>query len=153
MTDTERRKRERRIETLAALQIYVENYLHRIENRFSKWLRRGLIAFGIIALACTLALIGSGILIKRIQDTRRNFVITNCTAQNKRHDKALLYFRAATARSIKRNPQFAKQIKESMNDSKNIIIALAPKQNCKRLAKVALGEANPPPPDETVGRP
>jgi hypothetical protein len=152
MTDIEieRRKAERRINTLAALEEYVNGYIRRIENRLSKWIFRGLIAFGFIALVCTASLVGFGVLLNQIQETRKNFIITNCTAQNLRHDKSFEQYHAATESAIKRSPQFAKQIKDGRADTENILNALVPKQNCKQLAKVALGQAKPPPPAETV---
>lgn len=152
-SDIDFKNAERRLQTMAQLEAYIVEYtdhhIEKVENRISTWIRRGLIAFALIGLSCVAGLLGLGYALDKIQDARREFVETSCSAQNERHDKAIVKFRIATAKSVKRTPQFKKEIEAGGKDTEYIIDALAPKQDCDLLAKVALGEADPPPPSMT----
>jgi hypothetical protein len=150
--DKERRGHtvDRRRGTLEALEEHVDEHVDKIERRLSKWLKRGLIAFGLIALACTVSLVGFGIVLDQIQETRKEFVRTACEAQNKRNKEILAKFRKESNEAIKRNPEFADEIRAGRKGNEDIINAIAPRQDCDKLSEVAVGEAEPPPPVPTT---
>lgn len=137
---------DRRSGTLESLEDHVDEHIEHIEARLSTWLVRGLVAFGIIAFCCMVSLIGFGVVLSQIQDTRKGFVRDSCIAQNKRHDEAIGKFNRAADDSVKRNPEFAKEIEQGRDANVSIIDALAPKQDCIKLSRVAVGEEQPPPP-------
>lgn len=149
--DSDRREGfpDRRKGSLEALEKHVDDHIKKIEGRLSKWLFRGLIAYAVIALACVGALIGFEVVIDQIQATRKEFIRTTCEAQNKRNANTIKKFRKASNEAIKRNPKFAKEIRKGRKDNEAIINALAPKQDCKKLSAVAVGEKKPPPPTIT----
>lgn len=124
----------------------VEEKIKKVEARLSRWLTRGLIAFSIIAAGCVAGLVGYGLLLGDLQETRKEFVFTSCKAQNERHDKTIAEFEKASKEAVKRHPELADEIKESKEANLEIIEALTPEQDCKKLSEVAVGEAEPPPP-------
>lgn len=138
---------DRRAGTVEALEAIVDEHVERLENRLATWLKRGIIAFAVIGIACAVALVGFGVVLNQIQDTREDFVRTTCDAQNVRHDKAVNKFNKAADESIERNPEFAKEIEEGRSANIAIIEALAPLQDCTKLSLVAVGKEEPPPPD------
>lgn len=129
----ERRKLElpdRRKETYASLEQRVDAHADHIEKTLATWIRRGLIAFSIIALFSMLALVGYGIALNSVQDQRHEV----CLNQNGRHDRTLALFRKAAADTIKKHPEQAKGIRENIGANIAIINALAPKQDCDKVA-------------------
>lgn len=127
-----------------------------IEGKLHRWLVRGLVIIGFIALCVVVALVGFGVVLSQLTDTqtsfketRKAFVRDSCTAQNKRHDKTIkkldkLYGPAfARANTVKRQ----KRLQQNRQATIGLIDALAPKQDCDKLALVSVGEAKPPPPD------
>lgn len=145
----ERRKMEipdRRQHTYADLEKKLDKHVEVIETRLHGFFTKALAIFAIIGFTSAIALLGFSLTLSEIKKTRRLFVVTMCEAQNQRHDKSIARFRSASKRAIKRNPQFAKQIRESTSDNLSIIDALAPKQDCIELGNVSVGDANPPPP-------
>lgn len=131
---TEERRRlelpDRRKETYRALAKRIDDHADHIENKLQKWIRRGLIAFSIIALACTLALIGYGASLHSVQGQRHD----SCLNQNQRHDRTLALFRSAARDAIKKHPSQAADIRENIAANVSIINALAPKQDCDKVA-------------------
>lgn len=157
MSDTPERRQtgipDRRRGTLEALESHVDEHIEKIEHRLSKWLIRGLVAYAVIAVACVVALVGFGIALDQIQDTRKEFVKANCEAQNKRHDQTISKFKEISQEAIKKHPEQAEQIKAAREPNTQIIDVLAPKQDCEALSKVAVGEEAPPPPTTTKESP
>jgi hypothetical protein len=67
-----------------------------IEEKLHRWLVRGLVLFGLMALCTVVALVGFGVVLSQQSDTqasfkatRKAFVRDSCVAQNKRHDKTI----------------------------------------------------------------
>jgi hypothetical protein len=127
-----------------------------IEKKLHGWLVKGLAIVGFIALCTAIALVGFGVVLSKqsdtqqsFKDTRKAFVRDSCVAQNKRHDKTIkkldkLYNPAfKRAKTVKRQ----KKLSQSRQGTIGLIDALAPKQDCEKLALVSVGEATPPPPD------
>lgn len=138
---------DRRQHTYADLEERLDEHVISIEARLHRFFTKALAIFAIIGLTSAIALLGFSLTLSEIKETRRLFVVATCLSQNQRHDKAVDRFNDASARAIKRAPEFAKQIRESTDDNLAIIDALAPRQNCVQLGKVAVGEAKPPPPN------
>jgi autonomous glycyl radical cofactor GrcA len=133
MSTEERRKLvlpDRRKNTYADLERRIDDHANHIEDRLSRWLRLGLVAFAIIGVVCTISLVGFGIVLREVQNQRHEA----CTNQNGRHDRTLTLFRAAASDAIKRDPERAPEIRRSINTNVAIINALAPKQNCDVIA-------------------
>jgi len=129
----ERRKLElpdRRKQTYASLEKRIDDHADHIEKMLQRWIRRGLVAMSVIALACTLALVGYGVAIHSIQNQRHDF----CADQNDRHDKTIALFRKLAADTSKKHPEQASQIKENTQANIALISALAPKRNCDAFA-------------------
>lgn len=118
--------------------------------KIARFIRKSLVGFIVLGLACTLALIGFGVSLGRIKDTRKDFVYDSCTAQNKRHDNTVTEFYTLAERAKKKYPKMAAQIDDSVESNLRLIDALAPKLDCKKLSEVAVGDANPPPPAVTT---
>jgi hypothetical protein len=138
---------DRRENTYEALEERLDNHIEEIVSKFDKWLRRGLLAFSIIALACGAALIGFGINLSGIKDTRREFVRTTCQDTNRRHDQTyqqLIDLSQEDQNNAKTQAQ-KNEIKRRRDVTLGLIDALAPKQDCERLVRIALGEAKAPP--------
>jgi hypothetical protein len=150
MTDTPDRRGatpDRRRGTLEALEEHVDAHVERIEARLSKWLRRGLIAFSIIAIACAISLLGFRSVTEQIQTQREDYIRFSCEAQNIRHVNAINKFNKAAELAIDAAPESEVRIRRTIEANREIIAALSPRQDCAKLAKVALGKAQPPPPD------
>lgn len=132
--DTEERRRlelpDRRKQTYASLERRIDVHVDQLEKLLATWIRRGLIAFSIIAIACTLALIGYGAALHSVQAQRHG----TCENQNHRHDRTLALFREAAAALVKKHPDQAAQVQESIGANVRIINALAPKQDCNKIA-------------------
>lgn len=116
------------------------------EKRLHRWLIFGLIAFTIIGLSCTGALVGFGVLLgkqaqvgRSIQEQRRDAIRKNCEDQNRRHDRTL----GRLAKAEKKAEKKAKTRKQKMKIrngaevSIGLIDTLAPHQNCKAVVRRA----------------
>jgi hypothetical protein len=147
---------DRRQNTYEELENKLESELgehtRAVEKRLNGFFNKSLFIFAVIGITSAVALFGFSVTLTRIKDTRRSFVESSCVAQNKRHDTTIAKFREAAERSIKRTPEFADEIRASIKDNLEIIDALAPKQDCVRLGKVAVGDEKPPPPTIPTGR-
>lgn len=129
----ERRKLElpdRRKQTYASLEKRIDDHVDHIEQTLQRWIKLGLIAFGIIALGCVLGLVGYGAVLREVQNQRHDA----CLNQNERHDNTVTLFRKAAADAIKKNPRQAQQIRQNINTNLRIINALAPKLDCDKVA-------------------
>lgn len=120
---------DRRKNTYDKLENHLDERLDVIEHRVSKWIKRGLIAFGVIGLFCTGSLGGMTIVIHDSQQQRYEF----CIAQNKRHDNTLIEIEKANEEAIKRSPEFKQMIRDGETSTKRIINAIAPKANCSKI--------------------
>lgn len=146
---TDRRKSvisDRREHAHVSLEQRFNEHSDAVERRLSKFFSKSLFIFAVIGVTSATALFGFGVTLSQLKDTRKAFVRDSCRAQNKRHDLAIHKFERASERAIERSPRFAKQIRAGIKDNIDIIDAIAPKQDCIRLSKVAVGEAKPPPP-------
>lgn len=132
--NTEERRRlelpDRRKQTYASLEERIDQHVDHIEAQLQRWIRRGLVAFSIIALACVLGLVGYGVVLREIQNQRHSA----CQAQNDRHDRTVFLFHKESAAVVKKHPEQAQAIRESTAANLRIIDALTPKQNCNKLA-------------------
>lgn len=136
------------------LEAMLNNHAEAIEKKFHRWFVRGLIAFGIMAMGVALGLVGYGILLHKqnnvihaFKGTRKAFVRDSCEAQNKRHDATIARLDQGLAQAKKQHPERVRQIQQSRKFTIGLIDSLAPKQDCKKLAAVSVGDAKPPPPD------
>ena len=135
------------------LNTQLDAHTNEVENRLRRFFAKSLAAFAIIGVTAAISLFGFAIVLKEFSDTRRDFILDSCKAQNARHDATLKKLRLAAEASAKRNPKFAKEIRASVEDNIAIIDALAPKQDCEKLSRVAIGRAQPPPPVITTPTP
>lgn len=155
MMDLERKRRnpnvpDRRKYTYEELVKRIDDHSAAVDNRLHRFFGKALAVFVIIGLTSAISLFGFSIVLKEFSDTRKEFIMTSCVAQNQRHDETFRKFRQASAKAIKRDPKHAKEIRANIQDSLAIIEALAPKQDCGQLIKVAEGKSKPPPPT-TIG--
>lgn len=100
-----------------------------LTDTVQKWLTRGLWAFGIIGVMCTIAMVGFGLVLVEFQQQRLDF----CQQQNKRHDNTLSEFDKVAAETIAKHPELKGQIEESKDANKRLINAIAPKFDCEKL--------------------
>lgn len=113
-----------------------------IEKKFHKWFVRGLVAFGIMALCCTVSLAGFGILLNtqsnitnQIQVQRYNSVLDLCKDQNKRHDNVIKQIDAAVA-EVPPPPARQRRARQSAKPFKLILEAAVPHtKNCVEAAR------------------
>lgn len=135
------------------LNTQLDQHTEDVENRLRRFFAKSLAAFAIIGVTAAVSLFGFAIVLKEFSNTRRDFILDSCKAQNGRHDATIKKLRLAAEASAKRNPKFAKEIRASVEDNVQIIDALAPKQDCVKLSRVAVGKAKPPPPVITTPEP
>lgn len=129
----ERRAKKRRQADIAA------------DDRFASLFKKALGSFAVIGITCTISLVGFGIVLSQLQQTRREFVRDSCNAQNDRHDNATNYIidiANEQTRSAKSDEQ-RQAIQKSLSEWLTLIDLQAPKQNCAYQAKVATGDAEP----------
>jgi hypothetical protein len=138
---------DRRKNTYEALEKRLDDHLEEIEDRFSRWFTRGLVAFSIMALCSAAALVGFGINLMQIKDNRTLFVRTECEATNKRnHDTSAQLIFLAEQDADKRKTQAGKdEVYRRRDVTLALIDALAPPENCEYKVKLALGEVEPTP--------
>lgn len=110
------------------------------EERIRHFFRRSIIAFGVIGLACTGALIGFGVLLHEIQTDRKDFIQKTCKSQNERHDNTIATLYKISKQAQKDFPKRAAEIRKSVSSNIVLIDALAPKQNCNALVRASQGE-------------
>lgn len=137
---------DRRQHTYEELENKLDAHTTAVEKRLHRFFSKALAIFAIIGITSAVALFGFSIVLGEVKKTRREFVLDTCHEQNRRHDKTIARLKAAAAASIKRSPEFKDEIEAGIKDNLAIIDALAPKRNCKKLADVAVGDAEPPPP-------
>lgn len=134
---------DRRANTYEALEKHLDEHIEKIENQFSRWLKRGLVAFGIIGLACTIALIGFGITLHEVKQTRKDFTRVACESQNTRHNNTVEKFFVVAAEAIEKHPEQATAVKESTDANLALISTLQPLQDCEYLVKLSVGDIEP----------
>lgn len=126
----------------------LNQHANRIEARLHRFFKKALIAIGIIGITSFVALIGFGIVLSKINETRRDFVRDTCVATNKRHDDATNYIIDIANEQTRDAHSDAERaaVQKGLRQYLKLIDLQAPKQNCNELAKVATGQAEPPPP-------
>lgn len=137
---------DRRKEDYAQLNARIDERFDKLTERLARFITRALIAFAIIGLSSAIALFGFGLVLSQIKETRRDFVFDTCTSQNKSNDETVKAFNEEAKRIKKLYPAQAAQIDQSVKSNRRLIDTLAPKQDCKKLSDVAVGDAKPPPP-------
>lgn len=127
----------------------IKDMAQKNEDRLHRWLVRGLIAFGIVGLSSTAAIIGMAIVVHNqknvtnsIQAQRRNTILGNCQDQNRRHDRTLARLAKAEkdAEAKANTLQQRMKIRNGTEVSIGLIDSLAPHQNCERVVREATGQ-------------
>lgn len=121
---------DRRKHTYAELEQKIDDHADHLEERLGTFIRRILIAFAIIGITCTLALAGYGLVLRAIQNQRREA----CLAQNQRHDATLATLNKIIKDAVRDHPEQAKQLRSSVDANVKLINALAPRINCDKVA-------------------
>lgn len=157
---------DRRKNTYEELEKKLDGHITEIENRFQRWFVRGLIAFSIIGVATTVALVGFGIVLNEqketsdqlqalvhqnqqfaldIQQQRRDTVFNSCTSTNERNKATQAALKKGSDEDIKNAPtEAAKQeIARRRDVTIAIINAVLPVQDCESLVKEAVPSATP----------
>lgn len=132
----------------------LDAHIEENDRRLRRFFIGAMIAFSIIGLACTISLIGFKITLDEIQDTRKDFVRSNCISQNEQHDNTYKALQAAAQHDITQaeNDETTSQGKVTADEIRSrrdvtlgLIDALRPKQDCEYLVKLSTGEATPTP--------
>lgn len=120
----------------------LDDHATRLDNRLEFFLKRALMAFGIIGLTSVGSLVGFGIVLSKqgqtaseIQAQRRDSIYRSCFAQNLRHDNTITQLQIISEANTKKHPDRATQIKESIKPTITLIDALVPKEDCVRLVQ------------------
>lgn len=137
---------DRRKEDFEQLNKRIDERFEKLTERLARFITKALIAFAIIGITSAVAIGGFGLVLGKIKDTRKDFVFDTCTAQNKRNSNTVKAFNEEAKRIKKIYPAQAGQIDQSVKSNLRLINTLAPKQDCKRLSDVSVGDAEPPPP-------
>lgn len=147
MTEEQEDQPDRRRHGYKELEQKLDDHAERIDSRVESFIRRALIAFAIVGLTSTGALVGFGVLVTKqgqttseIQAQRRDSIFRSCYEQNLRHDNTFKQLRAVAAEAVKKEPKRAAQIKQSTKSSLTIIEALVPKRDCVKLVKQSVDE-------------
>lgn len=142
---------DRRKNTYDDLVDRLNKYTAAVERRLHRFFMKTLFVFAIIGITSAVALFGFGIVLSRLADTRRTFVRDTCHAQNDRHDKTIAALRKTAKDKRLRDPGVSQsEAQLRLTATIKLIDALAPKQDCNKLAQVSTGDAKPPPPDITT---
>lgn len=163
MPDTERRKLQlpdRRRHTydelcqrlddhIDEIEAEIDKHNDEVERRLHRFFSKALAIFAVIGFLTAFSLLGYATTVSHLKQTRKQFVYDQCISQNKRHDLTVKTFFQEAARLKKKFPAETSQINQSIQSNLRLISDLAPKQDCVKLAKVAVGEAEPPPPYPT----
>lgn len=171
MDDEERRKLElpdRRKTTYADLEKKIDEHAEHLEERISNWIRRGLVAYAIIAFFCTVALIGFGFVLAEQQDTSDQLATlvdqneqTAKDIQQQRADSTRISCENTNQRNVNTSAQLTalskadedqrkteagkKEVRRRRDVTLSLIDALSPVQNCDYLVDVVLGKVEPTP--------
>jgi hypothetical protein len=146
---------DRRQNTYEALEKKLDGHISAIEEKFDRWFRRGLIIMAFIGLCCAAAIGGTWIALGEIQDTREEFVRSQCESQNK-HNKdtsAQLIGLAALDEKRRKTEAGKEEVRNRRDVTLALIEALAPKQDCDFLVRVASGKATPTPEPSPIPSP
>lgn len=145
---------DRRKNTYVELERKLDAHIDKIEAKFDRWFRRGLVIVALIGLCCAIALVGVYVVLGEIKDTREEFTRTQCEAQNnhnKNTSKALTVAAQHDIDNAKKNlptsqgKVSAKEIENRRDVTLALIDALSPVQNCDYLVKLSVGDATPTP--------
>ena len=141
--------------------VALDSHIKKNDARLRKFFIGALIAFSIIGLACTVALIGYGIVLREQQQTadqlailvkqnkdfardiqkqRKDSIIESCTTQNARHDgsvKALVKGSDIDQENAA-NEAARVEIRRRRDVTIALLDALAPVEDCKAKAKEAV---------------
>lgn len=129
------------------LDEHVDQYVHVIEDQFRKWFIRGLVAFAIIALSSTVALVGFGYVLKEqqefsdeIQQQREDATRANCEEQNARNRGTQAALKQGSDRDIAlaTTPQRKAEIRRSRDVTVTLIDAVMPIQDCDARVEKAV---------------
>lgn len=161
----------------------LDNHISRTEKELSSWIKRGLIAFAVIGLACTVALFGFGIVLSEQKETADQLKIVveqneNVVKQNEKTAHDIQEQRAESVQNDcestnKRNQDTSNQLialaKEDEDNQKTeagkqevrrrrdvtlaLIDLLQPVQDCAYLVAVTLGQISPTPVPSPVPTP
>lgn len=136
---------DRRKNTYEELERKLVEEIKEITDWLRSLVRKGIIAISILGLACALALVGYGYLLRQqhkttdeIQSQRKEFVRRTCVDQNKRHDKTLRVLSHIVDVAEHKHPELRKAYEDSRAQNLLLINALAPKQNCVVAVKAAI---------------
>lgn len=121
---------DRRKQTYASLEKLIDDHAEYLDAKLSRWIKRGLAAFSVIAIGCVLGLLGYGFVLREIQNQRHEA----CQGQNDRHDHTVILFKTEAANLVKKHPEQASAVAESTAANLRIIDSLTPRQDCNKLA-------------------
>jgi len=138
---------DRRKNTYEELEKKLDEHISAIETKFDSWFRRGLVIVAFIGLCCAAALGGVYIVLGEVQNTRTEFIRTQCESQNKhnRDTSAQLTALALQDEQHRKTQAGKDEVRRRRDVTLSLIDALAPEQNCDYLVKLATGEASPTP--------
>jgi hypothetical protein len=143
----------------AELGEQLDAHADRLASRLHGFILKGTIAFAIIGLMTTLALIGFEVVLREqqhnsnqlkalvasnkrfvndIQRQRRDSIIDSCTAQNKRHDGAVGALNKGAAHDIAHHKELglrAGEIERRKAVTIALLDALQPVQDCNKLVR------------------
>jgi hypothetical protein len=127
---------DRRKHGYVELEEKLDTHAHRLEARFERWLKLGLIAFTIMAMTSVVSLVGFGIILKQ----QHNEIIERCVNQNHRHDNAISALIQGSNEDQLNNKDTV--AREEIQRRRDVTIALldnlAPKTNCEDPKPVKL---------------
>lgn len=148
MNDDENRRSlqlpDRRKNTYEELEKRLDAHIGQIEKRVESWVRRGLIAFAVIGLCCTLALLGFGYLLRNEANTAQRL----CDNQNKRHDNAITVLMVGSDQDQANAPTEAAkaEVRRRRDVTVGLLDSVAPKVDCEDPGTVKLIQPQIPAP-------
>lgn len=127
---------DRRKNTYESLELHLDERLDKMEARLARWLKGGLIAFGIIGFFCVVALFGFGYLLRHESSTSLRL----CENQNTRHDNGttVLMVGSNLDQQNAQTEAGKAEIRRRRDVSLGIIDMIAPKVDCKNPGTVKL---------------
>lgn len=137
---------DRRKNSYIDLEKRLDEHTDRVERRFRRWFRNGLIAFAIIGLTSAIAIIGYGFVLRnesnqndQIQAQRKAYVRDECNDINERHRRTDKAFNAEVAKDLKNAPNEAVRvdIRRRAAVTLRIVDAVLPIRNCAKLVELA----------------
>lgn len=127
------------------LEEQLNQHAENLNKRLARFIRSGLFAFAMTGLLSAAAIVGFGFLLNEqgkqateIQNQRREAILRSCGELNQRHDETIKAFHEVAEQESKKHPERAVQIKESTQGTLRLINALVPKQECQRIAALAV---------------